>query len=132
MIGALRWDGSTLFAPKATLSVTTLADIRKQEDILLRLLTDYTDRFYKALKTGYEGQFYDITQIDDGHFEQSPNGVRSYQPGRLNFRGREIGCIVTCLDPLHPGGHDPTAGAFVPGSWPARCCADHSARPRRC
>jgi len=47
--------------------VTTFADICKQEDILLRLLRDYTDRFYKALKTGYEGQFYDITHIDEDH-----------------------------------------------------------------
>lgn len=57
----------TLFIPAAELNVTTFADIRKQEDILLRLLTDYTDRFYKALKTAYEGQFYDITYIDDQH-----------------------------------------------------------------
>ncbi len=60
-------DWYTLFVPKAELNVTTFADIRKQEDILLRLLTDYTDRFYKALKTGYEGQFYDITHIDEEH-----------------------------------------------------------------
>ena len=50
-----------MFAPKATLSVTTFAEIRKQEDILLRLLTDYTDHFYKVLKRGYVGQFYDIS-----------------------------------------------------------------------
>lgn len=60
-------DWYTLFVPNAELNVTTFADIRKQEDILLRLLTDYTDRFYKALKTGYEGQFYDITHIDENH-----------------------------------------------------------------
>ncbi|OOH85392.1 type III restriction endonuclease subunit R [Comamonas kerstersii] len=60
-------DWYTLFIPAAELNVTTFADIRKQEDILLRLLTDYTDRFYKALKTGYEGQFYDITHIDEEH-----------------------------------------------------------------
>ncbi|MGN5534921.1 DEAD/DEAH box helicase family protein [Acinetobacter sp. Lyrl_1] len=60
-------DWYTLFIPAAELNVTTFADIRKQEDILLRLLTDYTDRFYKALKTGYEGQFYDITYIDEDH-----------------------------------------------------------------
>lgn len=58
-------DWYTLFIPAAELNVQTFADIRKQEDILLRLLTDYTDRFYKALKTGYEGQFYDITHIDE-------------------------------------------------------------------
>lgn len=57
----------TLFIPATELTVTTFADIRKQEDILLRLLTDYTDRFYKALKAGYEGQFYDITHIDEDH-----------------------------------------------------------------
>jgi hypothetical protein len=78
-------DWYTLFIPAAELNVTTFADIRKQEDILLRLLTDYTDRFYKALKTGYEGQFYDITQIDEDHgsmlklyqfeIENSDNGL---------------------------------------------------------
>lgn len=60
-------DWYTLLIPAAELNVTSFADIRKQEDILLRLLTDYTDRFYKALKTGYEGQFYDITHIDEDH-----------------------------------------------------------------
>jgi len=60
-------DWYTLFIPAAELAVTTFGDIRKQEDILLRLLTDYTDRFYNALKKGYEGQFYDITHIDEEH-----------------------------------------------------------------
>ncbi len=60
-------DWYTLFIPAAEFNVTTFADIRKQEDILLRLLTDYTDRFYNALKKGYEGQFYDITHIDEDH-----------------------------------------------------------------
>ncbi|CAB3836207.1 hypothetical protein LMG2828_01234 [Achromobacter piechaudii] len=60
-------DWYTLFIPAAELAVTTFVDIRKQEDILLRLLTDYTDRFYNALKKGYEGQFYDITHIDEEH-----------------------------------------------------------------
>lgn len=60
-------DWYTLFIPAAELKVTSFNDIRKQEDILIRLLTDYTDRFYKALKTGYEGQFYDIIHIDEDH-----------------------------------------------------------------
>jgi hypothetical protein len=60
-------DWYTLFIPAAELDVKTFADIRKQEDILLRLLMDYTDRFYKALKTGYEGQFYNIARIDEDH-----------------------------------------------------------------
>jgi hypothetical protein len=64
---AITPDWYTLFIPAVELNVTSFADIRKQEDILIRLLTDYTDRFYKALKTGYEGQFYDITHIDENH-----------------------------------------------------------------
>lgn len=60
-------DWYTLFIPAAELAVNAFTDIRKQEDILIRLLTDYTDRFYKALKTGYEGQFYDVTCIDEDH-----------------------------------------------------------------
>ena len=60
-------DWYTLFVPAAELVVSAFSDIRKQEDILIRLLTDYTDRFYKALKTGYEGQFYDIALIDEDH-----------------------------------------------------------------
>lgn len=60
-------DWYTLFIPAVELVVSRFSDIRKQEDILIRLLTDYTDRFYKALKTGYEGQFYDITHIDEDH-----------------------------------------------------------------
>lgn len=57
----------TLFIPAAELAVNSFAGIRKQEDILIRLLIDYTDRFYNALKKGYEGQFYDITNIDEDH-----------------------------------------------------------------
>ena len=64
-VGAPDWY--TLFIPAAELAVNTFSDIRKQEAILIRLLTDYTDRFYKALKTGYEGLFYDVTHIDEAH-----------------------------------------------------------------
>ncbi|CRM63851.1 DEAD/DEAH box helicase family protein [Pseudomonas sp. 52 E 6] len=60
-------DWYTLFIPAAGLSVAGFNDIRKQEDILIRLLTDYTDRFYKTLKTGYEGQFYDVIRLEEDH-----------------------------------------------------------------
>jgi len=60
-------DWYTLWIPATELAVTTFADIGKQENILLRLLLDYTDRFYKALKTAYEGQFYDITHVHENH-----------------------------------------------------------------
>ena len=65
----------TLFIPAAELQVTTFADVRKQEDILIRLLIDYTDRFYKTLKSAYEGQFYDIVHID----EDSGSMLKLYQ-----------------------------------------------------
>ncbi len=60
-------DWYTLFIPQNELAITSFADVRKQEDILIRLLIDYTDRFYKSLKAGYEGQFYEVTMMDDDH-----------------------------------------------------------------
>ncbi|MFZ5273922.1 DEAD/DEAH box helicase family protein [Enterobacter asburiae] len=83
----------TLFIPSTELEVNTFTDISKQEDILLRLLIDYTDRFYKALKTAYEGQFYDIIRMDDNHgsmlklyqfdIENSDDGIEYYK--KLNI-----------------------------------------------
>nr|WP_284048060.1 DEAD/DEAH box helicase family protein [Marinobacter sp. ATCH36] len=63
--GSAEWY--TLFIPAAELAVRSFGDVDKQEDILIRLLIDYTDRFYNALKKGYEGQFYDIAHIDEDH-----------------------------------------------------------------
>ena len=64
-MGAADWY--TLFIPAAELQVRSFSDLRKQEGILIRLLIDYTDRFYNALKKGYEGQFYEIAHIDEDH-----------------------------------------------------------------
>lgn len=81
-------DWYTLYIPQAELNICTIADIGKQEDILIRLLQDYTDRFYKSLKTAYEGQFYDIVNVkedDDAllkvyHFEiESTAGGEEYE-----------------------------------------------------
>lgn len=60
-----RNDWYTLYIPQAELNIRTIADIGKQEDILIRLLQDYTDRFYRSLKTAYEGQFYDIVNVKE-------------------------------------------------------------------
>jgi hypothetical protein len=57
----------TLYIPAAELLLQAFTDIEKQEDILIRLLTDYTDRFYRTLKNAYEGQFYDVITLDDNH-----------------------------------------------------------------
>jgi len=58
-------DWYTLYIPEAELGIKTIADIRKQEDILIRLLQDYTERFYKSLKMAYEGQFYAIVPVQN-------------------------------------------------------------------
>ena len=57
----------TLFIPQAELAINVFADVNKQQGILVQLLTEYTDRFYQALKAGYEGQFYDVAYITDDH-----------------------------------------------------------------
>ena len=57
----------TLFIPQAELAINRFADVTKQQDILVQLLTEYTDRFYRALKAGYEGQFYDVAYMTDDH-----------------------------------------------------------------
>ncbi|MEI6750855.1 MAG: type III restriction endonuclease subunit R, partial [Bacteroidota bacterium] len=59
-----RNDWYTLYIPQAELVIRNIAAIGKQEDILIRLLQDYTNRFYKSLKTAYEGQFYDIVNLN--------------------------------------------------------------------
>ncbi|ECC1662585.1 type III restriction endonuclease subunit R [Salmonella enterica subsp. salamae] len=64
----------TLSIPESELEIKQYSDIAKQEDIMLRLLTDYTDRFYNALKNAYEGQFYEITQVN----EDDPCMIKMY------------------------------------------------------
>lgn len=58
-------DWYTLYIPESELEIRNMDDIKKQEDILIRLLQDYTERFYKSLKTAYEGQFYDIVNMKE-------------------------------------------------------------------
>jgi len=60
-----RNDWYTLSIPPAELTIRTIPDIRKHEDILIQLLEDYTERFYKSLKSAYEEQFYDVVSLGD-------------------------------------------------------------------
>jgi hypothetical protein len=57
----------TLYAPQAELALRGFDDIVKQQEILIRLLIDYTDRFYQALKAAYEGQYFEVTTMDEDH-----------------------------------------------------------------
>lgn len=69
-------DWYTLYIPKTELEVRNFSDVRKQEDILIRLLIDFTGRFYDALKSGYEGQFYEVTYIDEDHGSMLKDGYQ--------------------------------------------------------
>ena len=64
----------TLLIPSSELTLKSFSDVRKQEDIMLRLLCDFTDRFYKALKNAYEGQFYEVTRVH----EEDPGMINMY------------------------------------------------------
>ena len=64
----------TLQIPKEKIELKSFSDIQAQEDIMLRLLLDYTDRFYKTLKNAYEGQFYEVTKVA----EDDPGMIKVY------------------------------------------------------
>ncbi len=61
-------DWYTLYAPSSELDIRRYADVRKQEDLLIQLLVDYTERYYQSLKNAYEGQFYEVVPLsaEDG------------------------------------------------------------------
>ena len=57
----------TLFIPLAGLTINKILDIKKQEDLLIQLLQDYTDAFYQTVKNAYEGQFYEVVEVNENH-----------------------------------------------------------------
>jgi hypothetical protein len=58
-------DWYTLYIQEAELKIVKFDDIRKHEDILIRLLLGYTESFYARLKEAYEGQFYEVKPLDE-------------------------------------------------------------------
>ena len=54
-----------LYIPSSQLAVQSFADVKKQEGLLIELLLDYADAFYKSLKAAYEGQFYREKIVDE-------------------------------------------------------------------
>lgn len=65
----------TLLIPQAELKVSDFSDVLRQQDIMLQLLIDYTDRFYQGLKAAYEGKFYDVAPVT----EDSGSIIKLYQ-----------------------------------------------------
>lgn len=87
---AQQGDWYKLYIPSDELTIHHFDDIIKQENILLDLLMNYLDAFYKKLKGAYEGQYYKKQVIDHSHkallenyvFDIRPNedvGVPSYE-----------------------------------------------------
>ncbi|MCP5174030.1 MAG: DEAD/DEAH box helicase family protein [Moraxellaceae bacterium] len=85
-------DWYTLYAPEHMIKNSSLSALKQQEDILIQLLKDYTERFFKSIKNAYEGQFYTVTTVkadDDSlckiyHIEfDVENGGQTYYD-RLN------------------------------------------------
>jgi hypothetical protein len=60
-------DWYDLFIPRSELTVNTFSAVRRLEGVLVKLLVDYTERFYKMLRSAYEGQHYEVTQVDESH-----------------------------------------------------------------
>ena len=54
-----------LYIPSSELAVQSFADVKKHEGLLIELLLDYADAFYKSLKAAYEGQFYREKIVDE-------------------------------------------------------------------
>lgn len=56
-------DWYTLYIPQQLVESRSLVALKQQEDILIQLLKDYTERFFKTIKNAYEGQFYTVTTV---------------------------------------------------------------------
>jgi hypothetical protein len=106
----------TLYIPQGELAIGAIADIGKQEDILIRLLHDYTDRFYKALKRAYEGQFYDVVNLkDDALFKVYHFAIDS------NEDGEEYKKKIMALQALVTDGNIGEASQWSAGQMVAIC-----------
>lgn len=117
-----RNDWYTLYIPKPELGVRSVADIGKQEDILIRLLLDYTDRFYKALKTAYEGQFYDIVTVKEG--DESLLKVYHFEIDNGDD-GKEYEAKIKALQALVKDGNIGEASKWSAGQMVAICFDRH-------
>ncbi|WAX70490.1 DEAD/DEAH box helicase family protein [Gallibacterium anatis] len=56
-----------LWIPKDRLTIRTFADIHYQQGILIELLKLYMQRFYQSLKGMYEGQYYEVVEVNSDY-----------------------------------------------------------------
>ena len=72
---AYRNDWYKLYIPPTELAVTDFSSVQKQEGLMLELLADYLEAFYKAMKGAYEGQFYREIVVD----EENASMIENYE-----------------------------------------------------
>ena len=60
-----REDWYLLYVPDSAMEIRCFADVQTQQDILLQLLKEYTDQFYRRLKAAYEQQFMETTIVTE-------------------------------------------------------------------
>ena len=60
-----RDDWYLLYVPDSAMEIRCFADVQTQQDILLQLLKEYTDQFYRRLKAAYEQQFMETTIVTE-------------------------------------------------------------------
>jgi hypothetical protein len=65
----------TLHMSASDIEIRQFQDVYKMENILITLLENYTDRFYKALKNAYEDEFYEVVELTEDH----PSMITMYQ-----------------------------------------------------
>ena len=57
----------TLYIPASELIMNQFDRVFQLENIMIQLLTEYVDRFYKTLKNAYEGQHFDLVEVNEEH-----------------------------------------------------------------
>ena len=81
----------TLYIPKSEMAANSFDAVAKQQDLLLDLLKGYTKRFYETLKGAYEGQYYEMREVqetdgsffDSYRFQFADNEMGRFYEGRL-------------------------------------------------
>lgn len=118
---AKRDDWYRLYMPKAAQTVDSFSQVALQQGILIDLLGEYTKAFYERLKAAYEGQFYQVVDVDEdngsmlNHYQFSLNddddgnaikaqldslasGLAQFANGAKNIWGGDNGLQMLALD----------------------------------
>ena len=70
-----RDDWYELFMPPERLAAASYNDIRKLEDVVVELIAEYADRFWRSQRRKWEYKNIEVTKLD----ETDPNNIREYR-----------------------------------------------------